>query len=305
MISSSNSSKEGTLQLIDSLNGIEKKKIFTRSHGIGIAKYTHHQSCVLLSSERKSHDIRYLCLHDNRYLRFFRGHTDKVTSISMSPVDDSFLTSSLDRTAFLWNLNSPHPAAKLQLPPEVHHPYICFDESGLIFGVMAGDIKSNRHSLKLYDARNFQNGPFQDIASSREQLEHACEKLTMSAAQTQRVLGSKWTNFQFSPDGLKILVNTNSDSLFVFDGFDPFVEPVVISSRKNEAGLILGSCFSSDGNYVIGSNDEYDIQIYDRKSATIKTTLSGHVAPVLSVKCNPKYDVLASACLNTVLWLRQ
>ena len=42
---------------IDSLTGLEKKKLYTKSHGIGVAKYTHHDACILLSSGKLSiHD---------------------------------------------------------------------------------------------------------------------------------------------------------------------------------------------------------------------------------------------------------
>ena len=37
-------------------------------------------------------------MYDNKVLRKFRGHTDAITEISMSPADDMFLTSSKDRT---------------------------------------------------------------------------------------------------------------------------------------------------------------------------------------------------------------
>ena len=32
--------------------------------------------------------IRYLSLHDNKYLRYFIGHTKTVVCLSMSPLDD-------------------------------------------------------------------------------------------------------------------------------------------------------------------------------------------------------------------------
>ena len=127
----------------------------------------------------------------------------------------------------------------------------------------------------------------------------------MSVERTQSILDSKWMDFHFSPDGLKILVNTNSENLFVLDGFDSQIDPVIIAERKNEAGLHFASCFSADGDYVFASNEDNDIQIYDRIDASLKTTLHGHIAPVLNVLCNPKYDLIASSCWNTVLWLRQ
>ena len=66
---------------------------------------SHHDHCVLLagkgspelpSSQRNS--VQYLSMYDNKVLRKFRGHTDAITDISMSPAEDTFLTSSRDRT---------------------------------------------------------------------------------------------------------------------------------------------------------------------------------------------------------------
>jgi hypothetical protein len=48
------------VHLIDALGGIERKEIYTKSHGGGIVKYTHHEAHVLMSSEKaRSNDVRY------------------------------------------------------------------------------------------------------------------------------------------------------------------------------------------------------------------------------------------------------
>ena len=45
-----------------------------------------------------AHDIRYLSLYDNTYLRLFHGHTEEVISMAMCPADDTFVTGSKDRS---------------------------------------------------------------------------------------------------------------------------------------------------------------------------------------------------------------
>lgn len=54
-----------------------------------------------------AHEIRYLSLFDNAYLRFFTGHEGRVTSLAMSPLDDRFLSASVDGTLRLWALQQP------------------------------------------------------------------------------------------------------------------------------------------------------------------------------------------------------
>jgi WD40 repeat protein len=52
--------------------------------------------------------IRYLSLHDNQYVRYFKGHKDKVTQLEVSPTDDMFISASRDHSVRLWDLRSPN-----------------------------------------------------------------------------------------------------------------------------------------------------------------------------------------------------
>jgi COMPASS component SWD2 len=300
------STNESSIHLIDALAGVERKKIYTKSHGIGKIKCTHHEYSILVSSERKSHDIRNLCLYDNRYVRYYKGHTDMVTSISISPTEDYFVSASNDSSVKLWNLSSPHPIATMNLPVTAQRPFVSYDSSGLVFGVLCYDDRSKSHSLRLFDARSYEHGPFQDIAPKNSTLEKAASKINLGitqALQTQRVLSSQWNSFEFSPDGLKILVNTQSEFLFLVDSFNADAEPSILC-RKNDSGCSLGACFSGDAQFVATGNDENEIQVFDVESGEVRATLTGHVAPVGSIRCNPRYDVMAAGCINTALWIQ-
>jgi COMPASS component SWD2 len=306
--------KDSSLHLIDSHSGLEKKKLYTRSHGIGEVQYTHHESCVLLTSDvardRKYCDIRYLCMYDNRYLRYFKGHTDKVTSISMSGCEDNFLSTSNDRTVRLWNVNTPTATTQLTLPDYVTNPVARYDGGGLVFGVQYQDSRSQSQSLKLFDARAAGRGPFQTISPEYNIVKTAVTNGMIKAGnknptrgQLAKMLAAPWTDFQFSSDGQNILINTKSDLLLVLDGFNESVEPVAICNRKNDTNGALGACFSESGDYVIAGTDSNDVQVMSRSTGEIVNTLSGHIAPVNAIACNPMYDVMATGCLNTVLWI--
>ena len=65
----------------------------------------------------------------------------------MSPINDSFLSGSLDRTIRLWDLRSPNCQGLMHLNGP---PIASFDPEGLIF---AAGIDSRQ--LKLYDLRTF------------------------------------------------------------------------------------------------------------------------------------------------------
>ena len=36
--------------------------------------------------------LRYHSLHDNQYLRYFRGHSGRITALAMSPKNDLFMS---------------------------------------------------------------------------------------------------------------------------------------------------------------------------------------------------------------------
>jgi COMPASS component SWD2 len=295
------STKESSIHLIDVMTGTEKKKIYAKSNGICSVKYTHHEYGVIATSEWKNNDIRYISLYDNRYLRLFSGHTDKVTSISMHPTEDYFISASSDRSVQLWSLSHVTPVAKLFLPNYCGRLYASYDASGLVFGVLCFDSKQKLHSLRLFDSRNYESGPFQDIAPTS--LEKAIAKSPTTSAQSQKILQAPWTSFEFSPDGQRILVNTSTDVILALDSFSPDNDPLIITGRKNDMGASLGTCMSADGQSIISGNDDNEILIYDVQSGELRNTLSGHVAPVGCVKCNSRYDVMAAGCVNTALWI--
>ena len=63
----------------------------------------------------------------------------------------------------------------------------------------------NSSSVKLYDLRSFDKGPFVTfpVEKSREEL----------------AAGSEWTGLKFSPDGRSILIQSNSPHLRLVDAY--------------------------------------------------------------------------------------
>lgn len=48
--------------------------------------------CALAETQGTEHALRYLSLHDNQYVRYFRGHTARVSALAMSPKNDLFMS---------------------------------------------------------------------------------------------------------------------------------------------------------------------------------------------------------------------
>ena len=112
----------------------------------------HHKSCLLFTGKGdktlnagQRHSISYLSLHDNKILRQFKGCGAEICDLSMSPVDDTFLSCSGDRTVRLWNLQQAGSLAILDLPKSGNGhtldpsgvPHASFDSTGLVFGITA------------------------------------------------------------------------------------------------------------------------------------------------------------------------
>lgn len=310
---------QNAIHLVDCLNGVEKKKIFVKKDGVGKVQYSHHEMSLLMTCHPTSgvpcHDIKYLCLYDNRYLRYFKGHTMDVTSLSMCPVSDQFVSAAFDGTCRLWDINTPNCIGKINLPfscgpfyppgstsPYYQQPLVSYDSTGLVFGVL------HHGALKLYDCRNYDAGPFANIFPQPSVIKQAMlnSNDSLTDAQISRFMNALWVNFEFSPDaGSSVLINTNSEALLLLDGINAENEPKVITSRKNDSGQALGATFSADAKYVITGNDENDILYYDRNTLELQRTLSGHVAPVGRIRSNKVYDTIASGCVNAVLWIQK
>ena len=52
-----------------------------------------------LPPQGNDYALRYHDLHANRFLRYFRGHTGRVTTLAMSPRSDAFLSAAQDKQA--------------------------------------------------------------------------------------------------------------------------------------------------------------------------------------------------------------
>jgi COMPASS component SWD2 len=136
----------------------------------------------------------------------------------MSPVDDKFLSGSLDQTIRLWDLRHPVCLGLMHLPGR---PVANFDPEGLIF---AAGISSD--TIKLYDLRSFEKvnfnykwkyprlrclnnfffklkGPFSNFKVNRDERDQNIE----------------WTGLKFSSDGRYILISTNGSMVKLVDAF--------------------------------------------------------------------------------------
>jgi COMPASS component SWD2 len=254
-----------------------KRTLYSKKYGCDLLQYTHAPNAIVYSSNKVDDTIRYLSLHDNKFLRYFPGHTKRVVALMMCPINDSFLSGSLDRTIRLWDLRSPNCQGLMHLNGR---PVTSFDPEGLIF---AAGIESRQ--LKLYDLRTFDKGPFATFRV-RQDLPN-CE----------------WTGIKFSSDGKKILISTTVGQLKLIDAFQGH-ELSTLQGHVNNNHLALEACFTPDSKYIMSGSQDGTVHVWSSETGQKVTVLDGgHPSPTYNVQFNPKLMMAASACNSIAFWL--
>merc|ERR1712037_801280 len=175
------------------------------------------------------------------------GHEQKVVSLSVSPVDDTILSGSLDRTARLWDLRAPDCLGLMQCQGR---PVASFDPEGLIFAV---GVQSEQ--IKLYDVRSFDKGPF---STFKYPIETGCD----------------WTGIKFSLDGKMMMLTTNGAVIRVIDAYEG--KPMfTLAGYQNNKGLPIEASFTPDSQFVVSGSIDGLLHLW--------RTEDGRSAGVLSI----------------------
>ncbi len=146
------SSEDDQIVIYDCEKGTMRRTLNSKKYGVDLVHFTQTKTNVVHASTKENDIIRYLNVENNSYISYFRGHSKRVVTLCMSPTDDSFLSGSLDKTIRLWDLRSNNCQGLMQLQGR---PVAAFDPEGLIFAAGV-----NSESVKLYDLRSFDKGPF-------------------------------------------------------------------------------------------------------------------------------------------------
>ncbi|XP_037945531.1 WD repeat-containing protein 82-like [Teleopsis dalmanni] len=270
------SSDDGQIVVYDCTKGLQSRMVKSLKYGVDLIRFTHAPNAILHSSTKVDDSIRYLSLHDNKYLRFFPGHTKKVTTLTISPVDDTFISASLDNTLRLWDLRAPNSFAIMQTPSKT---VAAFDPEGLIFAAGV-----NSDSVKLYDLRSFDKGPF----------------TTFKLIPEEEI---EWTGLKFSRDGKTILISTNGTVIRLLDSFHG--TPLqTFDGYANTERLSIEASFSPDSQYIFSGSSNGRLHVWNTDTGRKVCVLNGnHLGPTRCVQFNPQKIMLASACTNLAFWL--
>ncbi|GFR33543.1 WD repeat-containing protein 82 [Trichonephila clavipes] len=271
------SSDDESIVIYDCERGTHKRTLQSKKYGVDLIRYTHAPNTAIHSSTKVDDTLRYLSLHDNKYIRYYQGHTKKVVSLCMSPVDDTFMSSSLDKSIRIWDLRSPNCQGVMHLTGS--RSVVNYDPEGLIFAVGL-----NSELIKLYDLKSFDKGPFNTFRLPQDK-------------------GCDWTGLKFSPDGKTILISTNGQVIHLIDAFQgtPLQE---FTGHVNNKGMPLEASFSPDSQFIFSGSTDGRVHVWSAETGTKTAELfCDHTGPVQCVQFNPKYMLLASACTNMAFWV--
>ncbi|KAJ8598194.1 hypothetical protein CTAYLR_005517 [Chrysophaeum taylorii] len=301
----------GSVRLVDCLSGSSRKVVHCKKYGINAAAYTHHELSIIHAGGeggfQADNAIRYLSLYDNKYLRVFRGHELPVRTLTMCPSTDIFVSGADDALA-LWDLKDAKGAIAV-MPGASRAAY---SPDGLVLGALSID----GDAIRLYDSRKYDVGPFASFDISHDDV----VQKSPGSDLPHRLKAATFCGLDFSPDGEKLLMRTDANVHLLYDSFDCKLLDVLWDAGDDTSdnnnipdepppASLTNACFTPDGAHVVAGSTKDPLLRSWRLNATTTSsgrphaTLKGHAIPVHHLAYSPNFDVLASVCATTCIWL--
>ena len=227
--------------------------------------------------------------------------------MEVSPIDDGFMSGSMDKTVRLWDLRTPMCRGLLGVPTT---PIIAYDATGMVFAVGI-----NQYSqILLYDQANYDKKPFLTIG-----LEDPT--LALISYPPRPIC---MTSMSFSLNGKYLLVGCSGNAHYLLDAFDGALiakleghmglerknvhVPLSIEPQKGISGEEVS--WTPDSKFVVGGSLDGKVAIWDLQNLPQRvdaergtqplriqpmSVLDGHPGPARCVKFNPRFAMMCSA----------
>ena len=201
----------------------------------------------------------------------------------MSPKSDAFLTAGADGCARLWDVRTNVCCGVVRTGAA---PAAAWDHQGLVFGVVTSD-----GVLKLFDARGYDQGPFDTVAFGQAGPAGAAQRAT--------------TRLAFSLDGKQILVKAG-DVALVLDAYNgqrlhAFAPPAAPHPPPTQPAL------TPDARAVLCGGADTHIHVYSAATGAEVAAWRGHTGVPTQTKWSPRRALAASGCTHggLALWIPQ
>ncbi|KAJ1692100.1 hypothetical protein LUZ63_008798 [Rhynchospora breviuscula] len=269
-------SADDSIRLYNTTTATLSKMTYHKKHGADKVCFTHHPSSLLCSSRNKlesDESLWYLSMYDNRCLRYFKGHKDRIISLCMSPVNDSFMSGSLDHTVRIWDLRVNACQGILHLRGR---PAVAFDQQGLVFAVaMEGG------AIKLFDSRSYDKGPFDTFLVGGDTAE-VCD-------------------IKFSNDGKSMLLTTTNNHIYVLDAYAG--DKKCGFSLEPSPHLTTEAAFTPDGQYVLSGSGDGTLHAWNINMRNEVACWNSYIGPVTCLKWAPRRALFAAASDVLTFWI--
>eukprot|EP00172_Hildenbrandia_rubra_P000279 Plantae.Rhodophyta-Hildenbrandia_rubra.ctg11244.p1 GENE.Plantae.Rhodophyta-Hildenbrandia_rubra.ctg11244~~Plantae.Rhodophyta-Hildenbrandia_rubra.ctg11244.p1 ORF type:complete len:363 (-),score=51.91 Plantae.Rhodophyta-Hildenbrandia_rubra.ctg11244:889-1977(-) len=300
------SSPENLIELYTTTKGIKHKAMPVKKYGCGFFRFTNSREPTLLTASTQlpkdtdpltsdaldtpehgieRNTIRAVSVRKSSYIRYYKKHKTRVAKIAVSPVDDTFISSSNDGDAYLWDSRKEVPTGRISLPKGPGA--VAYDPKGLVLAVAHSDPKAQFITIKLYDVKSFGAGPF--VEFDLQDVPADADIATLA----------------FSPDGEHFLLTTNEKKAKarIYDSFKGEKLRDLVG-HSNKSGRLLHAAFSPDSNYVLSGSDDGSVLIWNFKTGQLlRRDYRCHAIPSSHVAWNPVHCTVASAGQNVVFWL--
>ncbi|XP_022935475.1 protein ANTHESIS POMOTING FACTOR 1 isoform X1 [Cucurbita moschata] len=270
-------SEDDSVRLYDIANARLLKTTFHKKHGADRICFTHHPSSVICSSrynlDTTGESLRYLSMYDNRCLRYFKGHKERVVSLCMSPINDSFMSGSLDHSVRIWDLRVNACQGILRLRGR---PTVAYDQQGLVFAVaMEGG------AIKLFDSRSYDKGPFDTFLVGGDMAEVF--------------------DIKFSNDGKSMLLTTTNNNIYVLDAYGG--EKQCGFSLEPSPNTTIEATFTPDGQYVVSGSGDGTLHAWNINKRTEVASWNSHIGVASCLKWAPRRVMFVAASTVLTFWI--
>lgn len=267
-------SDDESIRLYDIANATCLKTINSKKYGVDLVCFTSHPTTVLYSSKNGwDESLRLLSLHDNKYLRYFKGHHDRVVSLSMCSRKECFISGSMDRTVLLWDQRAEKSHSLLRVQGR---PAVAYDDQGLVFAIAFGGF------IRMFDARKYEKGPFEMFSVGGDTSDANVVK--------------------FSNDGRLMLLTTMDGHIHVLDSFHGTllstynVKPVSCNST-------LEASFTPEGMFVLSGSGDGSVYVWNiRTGKEVACWTSSEKEPPV-IKWAPGSLMFATGSSELSFWI--
>uniref|UniRef100_A0A804Q726 Transducin/WD40 repeat-like superfamily protein n=1 Tax=Zea mays TaxID=4577 RepID=A0A804Q726_MAIZE len=207
-------SDDESIRLYDTQDAVCLNTINSKKYGVGLVCFTDNPSIVLYSSNNGwDESLRLLSMNDNRFIRYYKGHLDRVVCIALCSGKENFLSCSLDRTILLWDHRAEKPQGLLRAQ---RRPTVSYDAQGMgpfaTFSVGTDD--SEAHVVQFSgDGRRI----LLTTKAGRVHVLDSFEGNSIASFRAKPILTNSTLEASFCPEGNHIVSGSGDGSVYAWN----------------------------------------------------------------------------------------